>query len=259
LTDGARNSVVHAADVRHESLFFTSGSDQLYATLYSPAKARVRLGVVLCQAWGAHGMTMYGWCQRTGRDLAAAGIATIIPHWPGTFDSEGDPQLLTFDRITEAGADTVAAAEQRVDIPAWGVVGVGIGAAAAALLTTTLPASRCVLAQPALDPVAYFAETERRSRRASLGAPPNAGWAFGYPIPPGLRAADTAGRVDAALGSFAGQGAVVRYRKPTTAPSPAGFDTVTIRGHWGRPSRDDRQQLRRRATRWLVRSLGQAA
>ena len=113
--------------------------------------------------------------------------------------------------------------------------------------------------QPALDPTAYFKETERRSRRASLGAAQSSGWAFGYPIPPALRDPDAAARVSDALGSFAGKGGVVRYRKPVGAASPDGFDTVTIRGHWGRASRDDRQQLRRGVTRWLVRSLGSHA
>lgn len=259
LTDGAPTSVVHGGNVRHESLFFLSGPDHLYATLYSPANDRIRLGVVLCQAWGADGMAMYGWTQRAGRDLAEAGVATIIPHWPGAFDSEGDHERLTFGRIVEAGSDAAAAAEQRGDIPAWGVLGVGVGAASAALLATALSATRCVLAQPALDPAAYFTEIERRSRRASLGGPSTAGWAFGYPIPPGLRGPDAADLVSAALGSFAGKGAVVRYRKPVSAAPPAGFDTVTIRGNWALPGRDDRKELRRGVTRWLARSLGSDA
>jgi hypothetical protein len=255
VTSDPSAAVVHRSNVHHESLFFESNGERLYGTLYSPVSGPPRLGVVLCPAWASEGLALHGWCHRTARDLAASGIATIIPHWPGTLDSEGDPCLLTFDRLVEAGADAAATAAHRCDISGWGAIGVGIGAAVAAILAPSLGASRLVLAQPAFDPEAYFASAERRFRRASLGATPNSDWAFSHPIPPGLRSPREASRVAVALSSFSGKGAIVRYRLPDGDPAPAGFSVVTVRGNWNRPTQDDHGELRRRASRWLVRSL----
>jgi hypothetical protein len=258
LTAGEPSTVIHGTNVRHECFFFSSGDERLYGSLYSPVTRRIRLGMVVCQTWGMDGMLLYEWCHRLARDLAAAGVATIIPHWPGTLDSEGDPHGLTLDRLLEVGVDSATAAAQRCEVPAWGVLGIGFGAAVAAMVAPPVAASRLVLVQPALNPAAYFDSSERRSRRASLGAAPSAGWAFGHPIPVGLRVPEATGRIEAALHSFTGKGAVVRYRTPEGGPVPAGFDTVTARGGWNRPRHDARSQLRRTVTRWITRSLRSA-
>jgi hypothetical protein len=195
------------------------------------------------------------WCHRFAHGLAASGVAAVIPHWPGTEDSDGNPNEITLDRLVEAGVDTTTAAAARGAVPAWGVAGIGVGASVAALVAPKLEASRLVLVQPVLDLVAYFAERERVGRRAQLGRETTPDWSFGHPHPPGLRRDQDTARVLDALRSFSGKGMVVQYRRPSPARPPDGFRVVNVWGDYRNPPRVDHGPLRIETTRVLLRSL----
>jgi hypothetical protein len=195
------------------------------------------------------------WTHRLAHAAAAAGAVAVLPHWPGTQDSEGDPLAMTFDRLVETGRDTIAAAGARTgDLP-WSVVGPRIGGAAAALLAPEIDAPWLLLAQPALDPAAYFDGIEFSARRAQLGAEAPDAWANGHPLPAGLRRAEDATRVAAALDAFRGRGAIVRHRRPAEGPVPPGFETVNLWGDWRRPPRVDHSVLGAACVRWLRRTV----
>ena len=246
--------VVHRSGVRHAGLYFVSGSDRVYASLYTPGDRPARLGVVLCQTWAVEGFSFIEWCHRVAHDVAAEGVAAIVPHWPGTQDSDGDATTLTFDRMVSVGLDAAAATEERCEVPTWGTVGVRLGAAAAARLAPALNASRLVLVQPSLDPAGYFEEQERIARRGSLGVEQREGWLFNHPTPSGLRDPAEAARVQAALAAYAGDGVVVRYRRPAIDP-PTPFRTITTWGDWRRLPRVDHCPLRVPTVRWLAHSV----
>src|SRR4029077_9540741 len=127
------------------------------------------------------------WSHRLAHELAQMGIATVVPHWPGTGDSEGVAEELTLDRLVEAGVDNTVAAEARCAVPSWGILGIGAGAPAAVLVATSIGATRLVLVQPGLDLVRFFQRGERAGRAAQLGRRPPPNWSFGYPLPAGLR------------------------------------------------------------------------
>lgn len=248
---------MHASGVHHACFFFDSRGERLYASLYTPPAGRpVRLGVLLCQSWGMDGRYWIEWINRVAHDLAVHGAAAVVPHWPGTLDSEGDPHAASWDRLVEAGIDTVQAVADRTAVPGWGVLGVRIGAPAAVLLTPALQASHLVLVQPDLDPAHYFERLERGARRGTFMGPSGPpGWAYSHPNPPGLRDPAGAGRVQAALDAFAGEGAVVRYRRPKDGVTLPGFRTVTTWGDSRRPPRVDQSPLRLAAVRWMRAAL----
>jgi hypothetical protein len=245
--------VRHPSGVEHHSFFLPSGRDRVYATLYAPPSAP-RFGVLLCPTWGIDARMMLEWTHRLAHRLATSGIATVVPCWPGTEESEGAMDDVTLDRLVEAGVDVAAAAEDRRGVPAWGVAGLGVGAAAASLIAPKIDATRIALIQPSLDLIATFAEAERASRRGRLDNDPLAAWSFGYPTPPGLRRHDDTERIRGALAAFGGSGAVVRYRRPDQGVDVPGFRTVVVWGDWRRPARLDHGPLAVATTRWLRRS-----
>lgn len=244
----------HPSGVEHHSFFLPSGGERVYAALYAPPSPP-RLGVVLCPTWGTQQRMMLDWSHRLAHRLAASGIATVLPYWPGTEDSDGDPYEITLDRLVEAGVDAAAAANGRCAVPAWGVAGLGIGAAAAALIAPEIDATRLALIQPSLDLATAIADEERAGRRGRLNndAPDN--WSFGLPNPPGLQRKEDTDRVLAALAAFDGTGAVVRYRRPELQIEVPGFRSIVVWGNWRRPARIDHGPLAVATTRWLQRSL----
>jgi hypothetical protein len=244
----------HPSGVEHQSFFLASGGERVYAALYTPP-VPARFGVLLCQTWGMDARWILDWSHRFAHRLAASGIATILPHWPGTEESDGEVDDLTLDRLVEAGVDAVAAANARCAVPAWGVAGIQTGAAMGALIAPRVGAIRLALIQPALDLVAAFAEAERVGRRARLGNPLMADWSFGQPHAPGLQRPEDTERIRRALLEFTGKGAVVRYRRPVDPVAVPGFRSVVAWGDWRRPARRDHGPLAVAATRWLQRSL----
>ena len=248
------NAVEHRSGVRHAAIFFPSGPDRLYAALYSP-KASCRFAVVICPSWGAETMALLQWYHRLAHDLARAGIASMVPHWPGTEDSEGDASAATFDRLVASVVDARSILADRSGSDRVGLVGVRVGAAVAALAAPVVGASRLVLTQPVFDVGAHFEREEASWRRVRPGATLPPEWAYGYPHPSGLRQPGAASRVRASLDAYAGKGAIVQYRRPEPEVAPGAFRTLTVWGDWGRPARVDHGPLRVTTTRWLTHSL----
>ena len=61
-----------------------------------------------------------------------------------------------------------------------------------------------VLAEPVLDPAAYFGDIERVGRQARLGAGGVPGWAFAHPLPEAIRGPESAVSVASVLREFSG-------------------------------------------------------
>jgi len=243
---------------RRESFFFSSGGEQLYGSLYAATTPKRSLGLVVCPSWGMEGWELLGWCHNLAHGVAGLGGYGLVLHWPGFQDSEGDPRDATFTRLTQAVHDAVVAGRRVLPGARWSVAGIRIGAAVAALAAPSLSAPHLLLVQPELDPVTYFDGIERAGRRFYLGEGLPAGWAFGHPLPSGLRMPEAAGQVAQALGSFAGTGAVVRYKEPAS-PAPPGLESVTVRGDWRRPPMHDHRPLLMTAIRWVRRTTRRAA
>ena len=200
-------------------------------------------------------MGLLQWYHRLAHDLASAGIATMVPQWPGTEDSGGDPLTVTLDRLVAAVVDARSVLADRSGTDRVGLIGVRVGAAVASLGAPTLGASRLALAQPVFDVGAHFEHEEASWRRVQPGATLPPEWAWGYPQPTGLRQPGAASRVRASLDAYSGQGAIVQYRTPHPEPVPRAFRALTVWGDWRRPARVDHGPLRVATTRWLTRSL----
>jgi hypothetical protein len=248
------NTVEHRSGVRHASFFFPSGPDHLYAALYAPVGG-CRFSVVVCPSWGVETMRLLQWYYRLACDLASSGIATLVPHWPGTEDSEGDPRTVTLDRLVAVVVDAQSVLADRSGTDRVGLIGVRVGAAVASLAAPMLSASRLALAQPVFDINAHFEREEKSARRAQLGRELPPEWAWGYPHPSGLRQLGDASRVRTSLEAYSGKGAIVQYRKPEPEPVHHRLRTLTVWGDWRRPTRVDHGPLRVATTRWLKRSL----
>src|SRR6476469_1290371 len=116
------NLVQHRSGVWHGSMFFPSGADQLYAAVYTPDK-QCRLAVVICPGWGAETTRLNQWYHRLAHDLATSGIATLVPHWPGTNDSDGDAATVTLDRLVATVVDARPVLVDRAGTDRVGLVG----------------------------------------------------------------------------------------------------------------------------------------
>jgi hypothetical protein len=248
------SSIEHLSGVRHSSFFFPSGPSRLYASLYSPA-ASCRFTVVVCPTWGFENLRLLQWYHRLAHDLATSGIATLVPHWPGNEDSQGDPLAITLDRLVAAVADARGLLADWCGTERVGLVGVRVGAAVAALAAPMVRAQTLALAQPVFNIGAHFEQQEALWRRAQLGAEIPSEWAFGYPQPAGLRRPSDASRVLEALAAYPGKGAVIHYRRPTPEPVSRPLRSLTVWGSWRLPARVDHGPLRTTTERWLKRSI----
>jgi len=247
-------AVEHRSGVRHAGIFFQSGPDRVYGAFYAPP-ARCRFAVVVCTGWGAETMAMLHWYHRLAHDLARSGIATLVPHWPGTQDSEGDVLTITLDRLVDTVADAQPVLADLAGTDRLGLVGTRVGAAVAASAAPIVGASRLVLTQPVFDIRANFDQEASSYRRMRMGAAVQPDWAWGFPLPPGLAQPDVEARIRSSLEAFSGRGAIVRYRTPEPAPAPPALRTIVVWGDWRRPARRDHGPLRLATVRWLARSL----
>ena len=135
----------------------------------------------------------------------------------------------------------------------WIMAGVFLGAAVAAVASTSAGIRHLLLLQPALDPESYVQKVIRKARKRPLGAGDTEGTAFGYPVPPGLLDPRAASEVDACLRGFDGAGIVIRYSEPAPADaSRPGFDVVSVPGEW-RIGRRGSSELVAPALEWLDR------
>jgi hypothetical protein len=170
----------------------------VYVTVYSPSDGPATSGMLICPTWGPEGRRLGEWGHHLAHAAASAGAAAVLPHWPGTQESDGAIDTVTLDRLVEAGRDSIAAVAAGTGGLRWGLVGPRIGAAVAALLAPEVDAPWLLLAQPALDPAEYFDTIERAVRRAALGVAGPEGWAAGGLLPAGLRRPEDAPRIAAA-------------------------------------------------------------
>ena len=221
--------------LRREVFFFSSRGVDLFASCYAAAEPTLPFGLVLCPSWGMEADNSNQMAHALALGTARLGGAGLVYHYPGYGDSHGDPRTLTFDALTDAGADAADQAAARHPGLDWVVGGFRLGAAIACVVAQRRNASGLLLVQPALRPGAYFADLVARARRAALGRPASDDMVFGYPLPESLvesaAAADTAAL--SALAQFQGRGAVVSHVEPAPAePPPAGLDQVDVPERW---------------------------
>ena len=226
-------------------VFFRSGPDRLYASLYAsdlPEASRV----VICPSWGVDMIRSQGLAHAVARGLAGSGGAGFVFHWPGHGDSEGMPETATMPRLGDAAVDAVAAARRMIG-GSWGVLGIGAGAhpATEAAARGGLPV--LLLLQPAVDPAAYFSRVHRAARGAS------AGWALGHPLPEAVRSsASTASDLGEAVSGVRGRKGVIRYALPEPEPAPQGAEVLTVPGDWRREAARGHPSLAGAALAWLA-------
>lgn len=178
----------------------------------------------------------------------------MVFHWPGQGDSTGVPEEVNLDRLAQAVVDVLEAMVDRSGGDGWGLAGIRLGAAAAALAAKAGDAAALLLLEPVLDPARYLNEVRRSARRARLRRDGEPGWAFGHPFPAGLGHAEQ--DVATAASSFPGPRAVVRYGAGRLPPLK-GFDTLTVGGSWRSDSLRDHETLARAAAGWAA-GTGQA-
>lgn len=251
-TGWAAASRVDVGQVRREVLYFRSGPDLLYASLYQRIRPTTSLRVLVCPSWGMEGKQLLQWCHQLARAVSDLGGTGLVVHWPGFEDSEGDPSAATFDRLIAACQDGVRAMPGS-DGDGWSLAGIRFGAAVATLAAGVLSSPGLVLAEPALDPPSYFAEIERTGRQSRLGAAGAPGWAFAHPLPDAIRGPESTLSVAAALRAFPGRAVIVRHKKPER-PAPEGVSVRTVPGSWQRGPFADHRTLLVSARRWLKRA-----
>jgi hypothetical protein len=180
-------------------------------------------------------------------------------HWPGFEDSEGDPEHVTFDRLIAACRDATGAVRDADGEP-WSLAGIRFGATVATLAAGALdaPAPALVLAEPVLDPAAYFDDIERVGRQARLGASGILGWAFAHPLPEAIRGPESGVSITSALRAFPGRAVVVRHQQPKR-PAPEGIAVRTVPGSWQRGPFEEHRPLMVTARRWLGHAARRAS
>ena len=251
-TGWATASRLDVGPVRREVLYFRSGPDLLYASIYQRIRPTTSLRVLVCPSWGMEGKQLLQWCHQLARSVSDMGGTGLVVHWPGFEDSEGDPRAATFDRLITACQDGVHAVPDS-DGEGWSLAGIRFGATVAALAAGPLSSPALVLAEPALDPGSYFAEIERTGRQSRLGAAGAPGWAFAHPLPDAIRGEESAVNVASAVRAFSGRAVVIRHKKPER-PAPEGIAVRTVPGSWQRGPFADHYTLLVTARRWLKRA-----
>ncbi len=256
-TGWATASRLDVGQVRREVLYFRSGPDLLYASLYQRIRSTTSLRVLVCPSWGMEGKQLLQWCHQLARGVSELGGTGLVVHWPGFEDSEGDPHAVSFDRLIAACQDGVRAVPGS-DGEGWSLAGIRFGATVAALAAGTLSSPALVLVEPVLDPASYFAEIERTGRQSRLGAAVPPGWAFAHPLPDAIRDPESGARVAAALDAFRGRAVVIRHQKPERH-APEGIAMRTVPGSWQRGPFADHRTLLVTAQRWLKRATRRAS
>jgi hypothetical protein len=251
-------SAIGTGAARREVFHFDSGGEQVYGSLSGQPQAGGPC-LVLCPGWGLESARLLGWLVQLAGDLAALGGCGLVVHWPGFQDGPVPSSPVTFDRLVQVVRDAARAGQEHTGVERWSAGGVRLGAAIAAAAAPQLGAEHLLLVQPALDPAQHLADLERSGRRANLRKRIPPGYAFGYPIPPGLADPDAAALVTGSLASFTGRALAVRYRSPEPEPVPASVRTVTVPGAWAPPHRYDHAVLRVATVRALRRQLRRSA
>jgi len=211
-----------------------SGPDLLFATMQASRDPRAP-GLVICLSWGWELSHYADSAHRLADALAERGGAAMVLHWPGHGDSTGTPDEATMPRLAQAAGDALRAARDWLPEARWGLAGIRLGAAVAALTAAETDAAFLAMIQPELDPVRFFEESREAARRVSLireGAPR---WWFGQELPD--RVVRSAHEVDVseAIDSYPGPCLVVRYEQPAP-PDPLPGRECVFPGSWRDPS-----------------------
>ncbi|MGA8016768.1 MAG: hypothetical protein WCB85_12700 [Candidatus Dormiibacterota bacterium] len=238
------------ADYDREVFLIASGADRVCASLYSAPNPTH--GVVILPGWARDGRYLLEWSHRLALGVAKRGGCGVLIQWPGNEDSEGDVDAVTLDRLVEVATDAVAAGRLRHPGARWSFAGLRLGGAVAALAAGRARACSIAMVQPDLDPVAYFDHASRSERLNLLRGDPHPGWAFGTPMPAGLRQPDAAALVQQALGSLTCPAAVIRHAAPKLAPLPDSVAEIVVPGNWYFPPGGDHRPLRRQALKYLT-------
>jgi hypothetical protein len=234
--------------IRRE-LFFCSGEDSVFASLYGGEPASPGPGLVVCPSWGHELRQTLNLCHSLARRLALAGGAGLVLHWPGHGDSGGEPQDTDVVAMAAAASGGLQEARRRAPLALWGLAGVRLGAAAVALAADTADAESLLLIEPSLDSKAFFAELQRASRRASLGARHGReGWAFGHPLPRLDRRHDVA----SALAGFRGRVACLAYETGPIDPLAVGLEVIRVPGSWEQTKSSTNPRLVDAALDWTI-------
>jgi pimeloyl-ACP methyl ester carboxylesterase len=234
--------------LRREVLFFPSGPDRLYASLYAsdpPGSS----GAVICPSWGVDLIRGQRLAHAVARGLAESGAAGLVFHWPGHGDSGGLPEAATMPRLREAAVDAVAAARRIIDGP-WALVGMGVGARPATEAAAREGIPMLLLLQPALDPAAFFS----RLQGAAWGASP--GWAMGHPLPDTVLSSAARSDPGDSMSRVPGRRGVIRYAAPEPEPVPPGTEVLTLPGDWRREAARGHPRMAAAALAWLAAAGG---
>jgi alpha/beta superfamily hydrolase len=219
--------------VRREVLFFESGGEQLYGSLFAAESPTRPVGLVICSSWGIEAHRMGTLIAKLAHKAAQKGGAAFAFHYPGFGDSTGRSDSLTMEQLAIAAVDAVAQASSRQPGFAWGLAGVRLGASIAALAARRARSASLLLVQPALDPNAYFEDISAMARRASLGTSEAPDFAFGYPIPQPI-GQSLAAKVSGELVHFDGNSAIaVHHESPPIDHRGLGrFERIIVPGTW---------------------------
>ena len=238
--------------VRREVLFFPSGGDSLYGSMYAserlfnldPSSPR-GLGLVVCPSWGYEVADLLELSHAIARRVALDGGAGFVYHPPGHGDSTGGPEHLVFESLVRAALDAAYRAAGLVPAVTWRLTGIRLGASVAVLAVASQGASRTIarladdalpLVQPALDPAGYFEEMEVNARRLARISSAREPVLFGHPFPDGLRLSASRAGVERALAGLDGRYAVVRCASPPSGRPPAKAEEVTVQARWRGPN-----------------------
>ena len=153
--------------VRRQALFFPSGEERLYGSLYVADRART--GIVICPSWGFDAGFTHDLCHRLARLAAELGGAGLVYHPPGHGDSTGDLEAVGMDHLVRAARDAALAASGAVPDTAWSFAGVRLGAHVAALADEGRGSDRLLLVQPSLEAAAFTEQLFAASRRQEIG------------------------------------------------------------------------------------------
>lgn len=219
--------------LRREVFFFRDGGVELYGSLYAAEPMSHPLGVTICNSWGIEGDQANRLVHPLALAAAREGGAGLVFHYPGSGDSQGDPERVTMGAMADAAIAALREGERRLPGSAWMLAGLMLGASVAALALERARPEALLLAQPALRPSEYFEGLERRAKRIAALTRSGEETVFGYSPSAALlsSALEADAEVAAAIARFERRGAVVRYSSPKgTDGVPEGFERIEIDG-----------------------------
>ncbi len=237
--------------MRRQLFFVSSGADRVYASLYAPTDPQLDLRLLICPGWGFDMFQFNDLMHSLALGVARLGGAATLFHPPGHGDSTGSMADLTVQRNVEVVEDLAAEVDALVPGSGWGLAGIRIGAAVAALSVGAIGGGLLALIEPALDLPSHFEELERRARRLSLGRGGEPSL-FGHPLT--RRAAQELPRTapSEVLARFTGRAAVIGYGDPQPPAGAGRVSRVTVPGKLGNPAKlEEQRALASAAVAWL--------